>query len=407
MKKHPVILFVTDKFPWPLDDGGQIRTFQILKALAFRFRVVLIAGSPQSLICEEAIRKLGVEVVSCERRRLPWMLPIHLVRALFTKRPYPLPKNFSRRILGEIRKRLHVGESSAIHFNHLDAAQYIDWLDLKGSGVTAVFDTHNVLSKMYSRLVGSTENALGKSYLWIQWKKMCRYEHVLMQKMDCVVVCSEAEKEILRDYAVDSGLVVPNGVDTKFFTPARREVRLVQEPLNLIFTGAMDYLPNADGIRWFCRYVLPKLDDLSLCYKLTVVGKNPPADLLEIQNPGKIEFTGRVDDVRPYTRCADVFVVPLQVGGGTRLKVLESLAMQIPVVSTRLGAEGLHLDDGVHLHLADDPNSIAQAIAELASQPEQSRETARVGRQKVLETYDWESVTAPLCEYYGRVLAEN
>lgn len=407
MKKHATILFVTDKFPWPLDDGGQIRTFQILKALAFRFRVVLIAGSPPSLICEEAIRELGVEVVSCERRRLSWSLPIHVVVALFTKRPYPLPKNFSRRILGEIGKRLHLGELSAIHFNHLDAAQYIDWLDLKGSGVTAVFDTHNVLSKMYSRFVGSTENALRKGYSWIQWKKMCRYEHALMQKMDCVVVCSEAEQDILHDCGINSGLVVPNGVDTKFFTPARREVRLDQEPLKLIFTGAMDYLPNAEGIRWFCRFVLPRLDDLPLYYKFTVVGKNPPADLLAIQSPGKIEFTGRVDDVRPYTRCADVFVVPLQVGGGTRLKVLESLAMQIPVVSTRLGAEGLHLDDGVHLRLADDPNSIAQAIAELASQTEQCREIARLGRQKVLETYDWESVTAPLCEYYGRVLAEN
>jgi glycosyltransferase involved in cell wall biosynthesis len=407
VKKHPTILFVTDKFPWPLDDGGQIRTYQILKTLSEHSRVILVSTCPTNPTFEDPIRALGVEIVTVVSRRPPYFVYWFLFKAVFTRRPHPLPKNFSRRILDEIKRRIESENIRALHFNHLDAAQYIDWLDLKGSGVTAVFDTHNVLSKMYSRLVGSTENALRKGYSWIQWKKMCRYEHALMQKMDCVVVCSEAEEEILRDYGVDSGLVVPNGVDTKFFTPARREVRLDQEPLNLIFTGAMDYLPNADGIRWFCRYVLPKLDDLPLCYKFTVVGKNPPADLLAIQNPGKIEFTGRVDDVRPYTKCADIFVVPLQVGGGTRLKVLESLAMQIPVVSTRLGAEGLHLDDGVHLRLADDPNSIAQAIAELASQPDRGREIARLGRQKVLETYDWESVTAPLCEYYGRVLAES
>jgi glycosyltransferase involved in cell wall biosynthesis len=162
----------------------------------------------------------------------------------------------------------------------------------------------------------------------------------------------------------------------------------------------MDYLPNAHGIRWFLHSVLPELDRRLLNYKLTIVGKSPPVDLLSWERPGRIEFTGRVDDVRPYTRSADVFVVPLQIGGGTRLKILEALAMEVPVVSTRIGAEGLDLRDCVHLRLADDVSTMAQAIAELCAQPNVAQEMARRGREHVLARYDWEAVTYPLCGYY-------
>src|SRR5262249_12242507 len=151
--------------------------------------------------------------------------------------------------------------------------------------------------------------------------------------------------QVLQEWGVKNCVVVPNGVDTQFFAPQRALPGKEGQPVQLVFTGAMDYLPNADGMRWFLRSVLPELDHRLPRYKLTIVGKNPPADLRVWERPGKIEFTGRVEDVRQYTRSADMFVVPLQVGGGTRLKILEALAMQIPVVSTRIGAEGLDLQD--------------------------------------------------------------
>jgi glycosyltransferase involved in cell wall biosynthesis len=399
-----MILFVTEKFPWPLDDGGQIRTYQILKSLSAQFSVILVALRPFYPEYEEPIRRLGVEVITVPPCRSARMLPWYLLQSLFTKRPYPLSKNFSRGILCEIRRRIIIGDVRAIHLNHLDAAQYLDWLQFVRAQPKLVFDTHNLLTSLYSRLTQRESNVFRQAFYRIQWRKTRMYEHATMHRADLVIVCSELERQVLDEWGVRNCLVIPNGVDTEFFTPGPDGCSPRNQPVHLVFTGAMDYLPNADGLRWFFRSVMPELDRVLSHYKLTIVGKNPPADLLARERPGRIEFTGRVEDVRPYSRLADVFVVPLRIGGGTRLKVLEALAMQVPVVSTRLGAEGLDLSDGVHLRLADDSSAMAQAIAELCACPDGAREMARRGRERVLGRYDWRSVTYSLGRYYEQVL---
>src|SRR5215831_1848762 len=155
-----MILFVTEKFPWPLDDGGQIRTYHILKSLSSRFSVTLVSLSPPLSEYEQPIRHLGVEVLTFSRRRLPWLNFWFLVQALFSRRPYPLSKNFSSEILYEIRSR--VKDVQALHLNHLDAAQYIDWLEREERRIRIVFDTHNLLTSVYSRLVKVEENLLRK-----------------------------------------------------------------------------------------------------------------------------------------------------------------------------------------------------------------------------------------------------
>jgi glycosyltransferase involved in cell wall biosynthesis len=332
------------------------------------------------------------------------MLLWYLLQSLFTKRPYPLPKNFSRAILHEIRRRIAIGDVRAIHLNHLDAAQYVDWLKFARPQPKIVFDTHNILTSLYGRLTQRESNMFRRAYYRIQWRKTQLYEPAIMHKADRVIVCSEGEREVLDEWGVRSCLVIPNGVDTEFFTPHLFSSRATPQPVHLVFTGAMDYLPNADGLRWFFCSVMPELDRMLSHYKLTIVGKNPPGDLLARERSGRIEFTGRVEDVRPYTRSADVFVVPLRIGGGTRLKVLEALAMQLPVVSTRIGAEGLDLTDRVHLRLADDTSAMAQAIAELCARPDRAQEMARRGRERVLGRYDWRATTYPLSRYYEEAL---
>ena len=297
MNKIPTVLFVSEKFPWPLDDGGQIRTFQILKALSARFSVVLVALSPSSPEHEEPIRNLGVKVVTFQRRHRRWMMPWRILQTLFSKRPYPLPKNFAGEILEEIGRQINSGDIQALHLNHLDAAQYVDWIDRVGSRINVVFDTHNVLTSLYAHLVNSERRLLRKAYCWVQWRKMRVYEEATMRKADCVLVCSEVERRLLHEWGVRRCLVIPNGVDTDFFTPQPAHQLNADRPAHLVFTGAMDYLPNAQGILWFLRSVIPGLDRRSLNYKLTIVGKRPSADLLVWERPGQIEFTGRVEDV--------------------------------------------------------------------------------------------------------------
>ncbi len=398
-KEKPKLLFVTDKYPWPVDDGGQIRTHQLLKHLGTQYSVKLLAIAPLFVNDTRARLSLEVDTITFNRPHRRWKMFAGLVLSLITNRPYPLTKNFSRQMLEAIQNEIDTGTLDAIHFNHLDAAQYVHWLNRKRRRPRFVFDTHNVLSSLYARLLTVERNPIRWMYAWTQWQKMRSYEDSTMQKVDCVIVCSERERREVNEWGIENCIVVPNGVDTQEFTPLRT-TGMSSEGVQLLFIGALDYRPNADGIRWFIRSVLPELACRLENFKLTVVGKNPPKDLLAHRATGRVEFTGNVDDVRPYARSADVFVVPLHIGGGTRLKILEALAMELPVVSTAVGAEGLELRDGLHLRIAEDSMAMAVIIAELCRCPTYAREMARRGREQVLENYDWAAVTVPLCEYY-------
>jgi glycosyltransferase involved in cell wall biosynthesis len=298
-----------------------------------------------------------------------------------------------------LRSEIATGSVRFVHFNHIDAAQYVEHLPKLAPDVRSVFDTHNVLTTTYERLVDTAANPLRRAYCWVQWSKMHRYEPAVMKRVDRVLACSEVEREWMHTRGVNRAMLVPNGVDTERFAP-RANGRPASDACRIVFTGGMDYFPNEDGIRWFLTSVVPELEKVLPTFQLTIVGKNPPPKLAALARPGRIEFTGRVDDVRPYTAAADVFVVPLRIGGGTRLKILEAMSMSIPVVSTRVGAEGIGVSEGRDILLADEPSEMANAIASLARSPERRRALAESGRALVLERYDWKRVTAGLVAYY-------
>jgi sugar transferase (PEP-CTERM/EpsH1 system associated) len=395
------VLFVTEKFPWPIDDGGQIRTFQILRRLAARYPVTVVSLDPPSPNDLRPIRDLGVEVRTFRRRQPRWALPLFAATSLFDARPFPFNKSWSQAVFREVRQRLKAGQVAALHLNHLDGAQYFDALRTWIGDVPAVVDTHNVMATVYARYVETAPNVALKAFLWTQWAKMRAYEPRLLKRMSACIVCSDLEREVLSRWGVSSPVVVPNGVDTSRF-----EVRAGERPPGpprLVFTGALDYRPNHDGMEWFLREVLPPLRARLPDFRLTVVGRNPAPSLHALADD-HVELTGRVDDVRPYVRDADVFVAPLRVGGGTRLKILEAMALGVPVVSTTVGAEGIDARDGEHLLLADRPEAFADAVAALARDAERRAALSARGRALVVERYDWQAVTEPLVETYDRLL---
>jgi glycosyltransferase involved in cell wall biosynthesis len=397
MPEAPRVLFVSEKYPWPLDDGGQIRSYQVLRALAGACRVTLLATDPRLSGALEPLRALGIEVVLVAPHRRAWKLPFELVRALFTRRPWPLPKNFSRAMLGEIRARLAAGSVDVLHLNHLDAAQYLEYLGPALRGARTCVDTHNLLAGLYANLPRTARDPLRRGFAWLQWTRMCRYEPALLRRADRVLVCSEKERAQLAVLGVERALLVPNGVDSSYFTPGEAPAG----GLELVFTGGMDYLPNSDGARWFLEHVFPLVLRVRPDARVTFVGKQPSDSLRALARERQVVFTGRVDDVRPFVRAAQVFVVPLRIGGGTRLKILEALAMQLPLVSTRIGAEGLDLREGEDLLLADEPQPFADALLALASDPGRARRLAASGRARVLERYDWSVTAQPLLDSYA------
>jgi glycosyltransferase involved in cell wall biosynthesis len=231
--------------------------------------------------------------------------------------------------------------------------------------------------------------ALAKAYFREQWRRMWRFERDECRRFDQVIAVSAADAGTLeREYGIGEVGAVPTGVDTEFFTPT---AGVVPDPLELVFTGAMDWMPNEDGIRWFVSDVLPLVQQRLPGATLTVVGRNPPESIRALagRDP-RVRVTGTVPDVRPYLENAAVVVVPLRVGGGTRLKIYEALAMERPMVSTSIGAEGLPLEDGVHLSIADDAPAFAGAVVSLLQDPDAASRMAQAGARYVRANCGWD-----------------
>jgi glycosyltransferase involved in cell wall biosynthesis len=193
---------------------------------------------------------------------------------------------------------------------------------------------------------------------------------------------------------------VPTGVDTEFF---RSTGEVQRDPHNLVFTGSMDWLPNEDAIRYFTEKIMPQVKRTVPDVTLTVVGRNPFPGLVELsKRDPSIIVTGRVDDVRPYMERATAYVVPLRIGGGTRLKIYEAMAMKKPIISTTIGAEGLPLRDGEHLLLADTAEAFAQSIVRVLSDETLARRLGQQAASEVREKFGWSTVArsfAEICEH--------
>jgi glycosyltransferase involved in cell wall biosynthesis len=217
-----------------------------------------------------------------------------------------------------------------------------------------------------------------------------RYEAQICRGADHVLAVSEKDAVMLRKLV--SGLevtVVPNGVNTRTYMPSPPHS---STPPILVFTGTMDFRPNVDAVLWFAHQVLPRVRETVPAVHLFVVGQRPHRRLDSLQAHPAITLTGWVDDVRPYIARAAVYIAPLRIGGGTRLKLLEAMAMAKPVVATRLGAEGYPVEDDRELLLADTPSSFAAAVVSLLQAPKRRTELGQSARVFVERHYDWRSI---------------
>jgi glycosyltransferase involved in cell wall biosynthesis len=261
---------------------------------------------------------------------------------------------------------------------------------------------HNVESVIFQRHQQQRRLGPAKAYLYLQWRKLLAFEARAAHWFDHNVMVSAQDVATMeRLYGAKNCSAIPTGVDADHYQPAGPEA-LGHE---LVFTGSMDWLPNIEGLRWFASEVLPILRR-ELPVKVWVVGRNPAPALraLAARHP-ELEVTGTVDDVRPFIARARIFIVPLQVGGGTRMKIFEALAMGKAVVSTRVGAEGLPVTDGLHLALADDPLDFAGRVLGLLRNPERRHALGAAGRKLVTEGYSWERVAQRFGEICEEVVA--
>ncbi|MGH9612549.1 MAG: glycosyltransferase, partial [Bryobacteraceae bacterium] len=250
---------------------------------------------------------------------------------------------------------------------------------------------HNVESTIWQRRVEHAANPAARWYLGIQASRMLRYEGEVCRTARRVIAVSELDAERMRkQFQTPGEVAVPTGVDVEYFTPPS------PQPISsdLVFVGSMDWMPNSEGILWFVREVLPVIRGSRPGCSLTVVGRKPSEDILQLaKNDPHITVTGTVPDVRPYLWQSNVSIVPLRIGGGTRLKIYEAMAARSPVVSTTIGAEGLAVSGGEDIRLADTPESFARICIELLeSQPARER-LAQAAWDLVQSRCSWEAVS--------------
>lgn len=390
------ILWVKSGGLVPLDHGGKIRSFHLAKVLASTHNVTLFTyDQPGNANAHAELKDIFSRVIF-----VPLSVPeqgssqeyIDYARNLFSKRPYSERKFCQPHVAQNLREHLSHESYDVVLCDFLLTAGVIPW-DLQG---LRVLFTHNVEAQIWRRRFQVAKNPIWKAVSYREFRTMSNMEHHYLQAAEHVLAVSEADKNIFSAFIdKDKVSVVPTGVDSDYFRPMRD----LEERNTLVFTGSMDWMPNEDGIIHFVSEILPLVRKEVPDVSLWVVGRRPSTKLRKImdQIPG-VTVTGRVEDVRPYMAKASVYVVPLLVGGGTRLKIFEAMGMGKAVVSTSIGAEGLPVIHGKEIVLADLPEEFARQTISLLRSSAKREELGCSARLLVEQNYSWNAVGTRLSE---------
>ena len=383
---------------WPLTAGGRLRSYHMLAELSRRHRVTVITTHAPGEDREALQTRLpDVETVISIPHGAPKQGSLGFALALARSWGSPLPVDLLRwRVPGvrqAVAEQLRGGRTDLVVADFLSAAPNLP----SRSDVPVLLFEHNVEHRIWQRLCAVERRPWRRALLAVEWRKLRRYEARACWAAASTVAVSDADRAALATLAPGARLAsVATGVDTAYFTPNG----VPEEPEALVFTGSMDWYPNEDAVLYLIDSILPRIRAEIPGVTLQIVGRSPSARLRAVAAavPG-VAVTGTVKDVRPHVASAQVYVVPLRVGGGTRLKILEACAMGKAVVSTSIGAEGLPLVDGEHFIAADDPAVFAGAVTVLLRDATRRRALGTSARRLVEARHSWGQVTADFERY--------
>lgn len=388
------VLWLNANLLLPLDKGGKLRTWHLMRHLAARHDVTYMSfAQPEELEAHGAgMREVCSRLVTVPRHESPkGSLRFYgrVARHLFDPVPYAVSQYRSAAYRREVDALLDTGIFDRIVCDFLVPA-----VNLRTARpCPAALFTHNVESEIWRRHADTTDSPVRKLLFRQQFNRMLAFEGRTLSQFERVLAVSDADRDTFHRL-YPQGLnapvsVIPTGVDTAFFAPTSTDAGTTA---HLVFVGSMDWLPNEDAMVYFCDEILPLIQAQVPGVTLSIVGRAPTAAVTRLARPGAVEVTGRVDDVRPAMGAASVVIVPLRIGGGTRLKIFEAMAAGKAVVSTTVGAEGLPCEPGRHLLLADGPEAFAASVVALLRDPDRRRAIERQARQLVTDRYDWAAV---------------
>ena len=392
------ILFLSPTVPFPLTDGGRIRVFNLLKQIATKNSVTLLALETQSTDTEgvSQLQQLGIQVhLVPNAATLPPVSFGTLLKAFLKRHPITVARYDLPTYRQKFKELVATGTFDLVHYEMFHTAQFHTETRLPG-----VLSQQNVDSAIWRRLCGETANPFYKFAYWTQQLAFQRYERVLSPKFDAVTCTSDIDAAVFQQHCSEDAIeIIPNGVDVTHYQPDFS----AEVPAHLIYIGSMDWYPNEDAVGFFADEVLPRIQERVPDVRFSIVGGNPSARVQKLAERKGIVVTGRVPEIKPYFAEATVFVVPLRIGSGTRLKILEALAMGKAIVSTSVGAEGLALKDGEEIFIADEPTVFADAVTRLLTDTPLRRRIGENGRARVERDYDWRSIGEKLHEVYAKI----
>ncbi len=443
------LLAIDEWIPYPPDSGKRVRTWNLLRRLAHRHRITLVCYGETESAAAKAVCSTGIRVhtVAPVANGAPWRLYPRLAANLFSHYPYSVAKHYTTRFEERLRSLL-----STQHFDlvHCEWTPYARFLPVVGEIPTLVM-AHNIESQIWSRRAQQSPTLIRRAFFALQARRMESFEREVLTRAGCVAAVTPLDAEQLRAWGVQNVSLVENGVDLDEFSPSSptplpqggegndsvlggglqgqlKADSLLRytpprmtatpkchpeqsegsaflldlrnhdtQPGRILFFGSLDWYPNLDALDYLLKEIMPPIAQRLPSVKLQVVGKAPPQGLaMRLAGGAGVEFVGEVPDVRPYLAQAAVVVVPLRIGGGSRIKILEALAMGKAVVSTSIGAEGLAVSDGIHLLLADTPAEFASRTVELLTSPQECRRLGENGRRLVVERYSWDRAAEAL-----------
>jgi sugar transferase (PEP-CTERM/EpsH1 system associated) len=403
------ILFLTPQLPYPPQKGTALRNWGLISGLSAQHEIALLSfldpGQSDEIadVLKEACRIEAVEPPSrTPRDRLRDMLT--------TQRPDMALRLASDAYAERLAQWIARESFDVVQIEGIELAPYLEVIDeVWGTSDWAdrplvVFDDHNCEYILQERTFLTDLYSPARwpvaAYSFVQWRRLRRYEAQVCRCVDRVLAVSQADARALRRLVPGLDVaVIPNGIDTRVYLPGTGEPRTASN--SLVFTGTMDFRPNVDAVLWFVEEVWPLIQAEVPDAHFYVVGQRPHRRLDPLREDPSVTLTGWVEDVRPYIADAAVYVAPLRMGGGTRLKLLEAMAMGKPVVTTRLGAEGYPVSDGRELILADAPVDFAHAVVALLNSPANRAELGQVARGFVERRYDWRVIVPCMEQVYA------
>ncbi len=395
------ILVLDEWLPSMCNSGKSIRTFELLAPLAKKHRITYLAhldGHEQP----ENVRKMeaaGFETICVPRRKIYGSAPAMLlgaIPALFDRFPISVRRHFSPDYAAAVRELVSERKFDVLH---------VEWTHYTAYGrcvpkIPQFVCTHNVEFLSWRRFVKATGNPLKKLLGMHEARKLYRFEKEEYRRVDYLSVVSEDDARLVRtEFGIDDVGVIPNGVGIAAYD----EIPNAPKPDTLVYCGSMDAFVNQDAVAYFIKDVFPLILKRKPNATFVVIGRNPPPWLLAMQSD-RIRFTGAIADVRVPLKEGAIEVVPLRIAGGSRLKILEAFAAKVPVLSTTIGAEGLHVNDGRDIVLADTPETLAQRSIELLDDPARCAALVAEGRKIVDEQYDWGRISPLVDEAWNHTV---